>query len=180
MKKIKKIWDIVTTVIIAIVLVPVLLLVGTRLFGLQGYTVLSGSMEPVYKTGAVIFVAQTESENLSQGDVITFHLDSGMVATHRIVEVVQEDGITRYRTKGDANETADGSLVAADDVIGEPVFSVPYLGYVLTYIQKPPGRYVAIAVGAGILLLSILPGLLFPDDKKKKHEPEKQENAAEG
>lgn len=166
--KIRKVWDAVTTVIVTAVAVPVLLLAVLRLFGLQGYTVLSGSMEPAYRTGSVIFVAKTDTAQLGVGDVITFYLDGNTVATHRIVEVVPADGVSRYRTKGDANEEPDNALVDAADVIGTPVFSVPYLGYALTYIQNPPGRYLAIAVGAWILLLCILPGLIFGNEGKKR------------
>ena len=43
-KKFKRIWDIATTVIVAIVVIFALLLVGVRLFGIQVYSVISGSI----------------------------------------------------------------------------------------------------------------------------------------
>ena len=171
--KVKKIWDIATTVIVGIIGVLAVAYICLMLFGLRGYTVLSGSMEPTYKTGSVIYVKSVSSSELKEKDVITFRTATGAVATHRIVELVDEDGITKYRTKGDANENVDGSLVAPEKVIGTPVFSIPYLGYVLTYIQSPPGSYVAIAVGAVLLLFVILPGLIFDNGKK----PDKEEPA---
>ena len=59
------------------------------------------------------------------------------------------------------------------NVIGRPVFSIPYLGYVADYIQHPPGRYVAISAGAVLLLLVFLPDVFSEDpDKKKKAEAE--------
>ena len=76
----------------------------------------------------------------------------------------------RFRTKGDANDSPDGGLVHYKNVIGVPVFTIPYLGYVANYIQQPPGMYVAISAGAILLLLVFLPDL-FSDDKKK---PSKQ------
>ena len=174
-QKVKRIWNIATTVIVAVIAVFVLFLAGVRLFGLQGYTVLSGSMEPVYKTGSVIYVKQTDTAELQKDDVITFYATGSTVATHRIIEVVEEDGVRRFRTKGDANDIADGSLVDTQDIIGTPVFSVPYLGYALTYIQSPPGMYVALAVGAGLLLLVFLPSLIF-DEGKNKPTNQKEEN----
>ena len=75
----------------------------------------------------------------------------------------------RFRTKGDANDAEDGGLVHYKNVIGRPVFSIPYLGYVADYIQHPPGRYVAISAGAVLLLLVFLPDVFSEDpDKKKK------------
>lgn len=164
----KKIWSAAATVVLAVLMVFVVLLVRLRLFGLQGFTVLSGSMEPAYQTGSVIYVKAIDVNELEVGDVITFRISGGTVVTHRIEEVLEENGARRYRTKGDANEIADGTPVSAGNVIGTPVFSVPYLGYALTYIQSPPGLYVGIAVGAWLLLFILLPSLIFVKGEKQK------------
>ena len=166
----KKIWKCITSVLVALVVIIALLLVGARLFGLQVFTVLSGSMEPVYHVGSLIYVKDVDPFELESGDVITFMLDENTVATHRIVEVVpdeEDDSVVRFRTKGDANENVDGSLVHYKNVIGSPVFTIPQLGYVASFIQNPPGMYYAIALGAVLLAMVFLPDL-FGDDKKKK------------
>lgn len=78
-------------------------------------------------------------------------LDENTVATHRVVEVVPDEddpSTLRFRTKGDANDAEDGSLVHYKNVIGTPVFTIPKLGYAANYIQHPPGLYVAISAGA--------------------------------
>ena len=170
MKTFKKVWDGFTTVLVALVVILAILLVGVRLVGLQVYTVLSGSMEPTYETGALIYVKNIDYKALTVGDVITFMLDEDTIATHRIVGVVpdeEDETVVRFRTKGDANEAEDGSLVHYKNVIGTPVFTIPYMGYVANYIQNPPGMYISIAAGAIILLLVFLPGM-FDDDKKDK------------
>ena len=167
----KKIWKCITSVLVALVVIVALLLVGARLIGLQVFTVLSGSMEPTYHVGSLIYVKDVDPFELESGDVITFMLDENTVATHRIVEVVpdeEDDSVVRFRTKGDANENADGSLVHYKNVIGSPVFTIPQLGYVVSYIQNPPGTYVAISAGAILLLLVFLPDLFDGDKKKKK------------
>ena len=168
----------------AVVVILALLLVGARLIGLQVFTVLSGSMEPTYHTGSLIYVKEVDHSKLEAGQVITFMLNEETVATHRIVEVVQDPEdteVVRFRTKGDANDTVDGSLVHYKNVIGTPVFTIPYLGYVANYIQNPPGMYVAVAVGAFILMLSFLPDL-FGEEKKVKNGksvPKKKEEMVE-
>lgn len=172
MKNFKKIWNVVTTILVAVVVMIAVLLVGARVIGLQVFTVLSGSMEPTYHTGSLIYVKDIEPFDLESGDVITFMLDEDTIATHRITEVVpdEEDStVIRFRTKGDANDVEDGSLVHYKNVIGTPVFTIPYIGYVANYIQNPPGIYAAIATGAILLMLVFIPDL-FDDEKGKNKE----------
>ena len=178
-KTVKKIWNVLTWTLVALVVVLAVLLVGVRLVGMQVFTVLSGSMEPTYHTGSLIYVKQVDPFELASGDVITFMLDEDTVATHRIVEVVPDEegpSVIRFRTKGDANETEDGGLVHYKNVVGTPVFTIPKLGYVANYIQKPPGLYVALSAGAILLILVFLPDI-FADDKKKASKQESEETA---
>lgn len=166
---IRKIANGLSTVVMVLVVLLALTLVGGRLFGMQTYAVLSGSMEPAYPTGALLYVRKVDPADIQPGQVITFLLDEHTVATHRVVEVIpdpEEAGIYRYRTKGDANEAADAGLVHCKNVLGTPVVCVPYLGYVITWIQNPPGTYIAISAAAVLLLLVFLPDL-FAEDKKK-------------
>ena len=178
-KTFKKIWNLITTLIVIAAVLLAVLLVGVRLAGLQVFTVLSGSMEPTYHTGSLIYVKKVDAAKLSEGTVITFMLDEDTVATHRIVGVVpdeDEPGVVRYRTKGDANEAEDGSLVHYKNVIGTPVFSIPKLGYLANYIQHPPGTYVAVSAGAAVLLLMFLPeliGMMRGDGEEDKPPKEK-------
>ncbi len=167
---IKKIGNVVTTVLVVAVVLLAIALAGVRLFGLQVYTVLSGSMEPAYHVGALLYDKKVDPAQLRPGDVITFMLDEETIVTHRIVEVVPDEedpSVIRFRTKGDANAAEDGSLVHYKNVLGTPVFAIPKLGYFASFVQQPPGLYVAIAFGAVLVLLAFLPDLLG-DDKKKK------------
>ncbi len=147
----------VSTIIVIIVVLLAVLLVGGRILGLKLYTVLSPSMEPTYRVGSVIYVKPVDPLTIEEGQAITFHLDGNTVATHRVIEVVRDNDTVKFRTKGDANTSPDGTPVDFASVIGVPVFNVPYLGYVVNYIQHPPGLYVAAAVVVILLLLTILP-----------------------
>ena len=171
MRSVKRIWNGVTTILVAAVVILALLLVGVRLVGMQVFTVLSGSMEPTYHVGALIYVKKVDPMELEAGDVITFMLDEDTVATHRVVEVVpdmEDPSVIRFRTKGDANDNVDGGLVHYKNVLGTPVFTIPMLGYLASYIQNPPGTYVAISAGAVILLLVFLPDLFTQEEKPRR------------
>ena len=80
----KKAWSIISSVLVALVVLLAIALVGVRLFGLQVYTVLSGSMEPTYHTGSLIYVKRVDPFTITPGQPITFLLDEDTVATHRV------------------------------------------------------------------------------------------------
>ncbi len=166
----KKLLKVVSNVLVIFVVVLVFLLHGTRLLGIEPYTVLSGSMESVYPTGSIIYVKAVDEEKLQENDVITFKMSNGTIATHRIIELVQDENnphTVLFRTKGDENKIADGTLVNKSDVIGSPIFCIPLLGFFATYIAYPPGKYVAVSVAVSFILIEIIIGILL-DDKKAK------------
>jgi signal peptidase len=166
---IKKIWNGFTTLVVSLAVILALLLVGARVIGFQVFTILSGSMEPTYQVGSLIYVKDVDPYKLEVGDPITFMLNEDTVATHRIVEIVpdQEDStVIRFRTKGDANNAVDSSLVHYKNVIGKPIFTIPKLGFVANFIQHPPGTYIAISGSAFLILLAFLPDLFTKDEEK--------------
>lgn len=138
------------------------LISGVRLFGFQVYGVLTGSMEPSYPTGSLIYVRPVDAAELRVNDVITFSQSSGVVVTHRIVEVVRDESnpyVVRYRTKGDANNAADANLVSSDNIIGKVSFSVPVLGNVASFLHTPGGTVIA------VLLSLVMIVFVFITDK---------------
>ncbi|MBR3786557.1 MAG: signal peptidase I [Firmicutes bacterium] len=178
-QKIKKIWEIINVLLIAVILFLAIALAGVKLIGWDVYVVLSGSMEPTYKTGAVLYVDDVDTSTLQAGDPVTYVINGDVKVTHRIVEVVKQDGQTFYKTKGDANNVEDGGLVAESQVIGAPVFSIPYLGHLVTFIQGPAGIFAMIAFGAAMLLMMFLPEMLFGDEDDEEDERDEKEEKAE-
>ncbi len=144
-------WHLISTVIVAIVAIFALVLVLFKLLGFEIFTVMSGSMEPNYHVGSLIYVEKVNTDELQKGDVITFMMDEDTVVTHRIDEIINEEdssgvSVRKFRTKGDANDSVDGKLTDYRNVLGSPVLSIPLLGYIAFYIQRPPGLYIAIVV----------------------------------
>lgn len=163
--------NLITTVFVILTVILAVLLVGVRLAGLKPYAVLSGSMEPEYHVGSLIYVKSVDPGELDVGDDITYMLNEDTVVTHRIIEVLMDEDdpdTIRYFTQGIANDVPDGVSVHYKNIIGKPMFSIPYLGYVSNYIQNPPGMYVAIAAGAILILLVFLPDIFAGEDKKKQ------------
>ena len=63
---VKKVWNVVSSILVALVVIFAALLVGARLFGLQVFTVLSGSMEPAYHTGSLIYVKKVDPATIKR------------------------------------------------------------------------------------------------------------------
>ncbi|GCF14648.1 hypothetical protein Harman_25830 [Haloarcula mannanilytica] len=121
----------------------------------ESYVVLSSSMSPAIEAGSVVFVNSVPPAEISEGDVITYDRSPGGTTsrvTHRVVNVIKEDGQRQFRTKGDANEDPDPELVSATAVVGVVTFSVPYIGHVIVFSQTRVGL-LALVVGPALLLV---------------------------
>lgn len=167
----KKTINFITTSLLVLILLLAFALVGVRIFGIAPYTVLSGSMEPTYHVGSLIYVKEVDVQSLKVGDPITYVIEGGTVVTHRIIEVLPEygeDGSPGFRTKGDNNKVEDGTPVHGRNVLGKPLFSIPLLGYLAYYIQNPPWSYFVIGFCVMIVLMTFLPDLL---DKPAQEAP---------
>lgn len=125
--------------------------------------VLSGSMEPCLKTGALVFtdVSQTDPDT---GDIIQYQTGGARV-THRVIKKNSKG----YITKGDANDTEDAGTVESRQILGTVVGTIPYLGYLIMFLKQK--------TVLGILLFMILQEmiLLFIQWKgeRRKHCAEK-------
>ncbi len=126
----------------------------------------------MYPTGSLIYVADVSTEKLKVGDIITFQLSGGTVVTHRIIARIPDESspdVIRFRTKGDENTIADGSLVELHNVIGKPIFGIPLLGYFAAYLATWSGKRVFFVCAAVLLLADILVRIaLNVADKKQK------------
>ena len=166
----QKVWSIVSIVLVAIVVLIAVLLMGAKIIGLKTYSVISPSMKPAYNVGDLVYVKGYDieeiPENIKVGDAITFVLDEKLtVATHRVVSIDLES--SHFTTKGDANDTPDANPVHFKNLVGKVVFKLPLLGYVADWVQNPPGTYIAVTVGAVLLILVFLPDMIGKRVKTK-------------
>ncbi len=180
----KKALRTLTTILVCLAIVFAFFISIIRVFGFQVYGVLTGSMEPAYPTGSLIYVRDVDASTLRVNDVITFSLSPNVIATHRIVDIIPDEnnpGQYKFQTKGDANKSVDASLVSPTHIIGKVIFSVPYLGDIANYIQNPPGTYVAILISGILIFLVFLTDAATSEKFKflqKKPAPEQQQPVA--
>lgn len=199
MRFFKRLFRWMSNIAVALVLICAILLVGVQVVGLKPYAVLSGSMEPTYHVGSLIYVRKIDPADVTVGMPLTFVVNEDLlVATHRVVDiekvtmrqeqvldeqgnpVVDEDGnpltqdvqldepVYYFQTKGDANEAVDGSPVYYKNIVGTPVFTIPYLGYLAGWLQTKRGMIMGVSIALAILLATFIPDILGSDSKKRK------------
>lgn len=181
--------NILTVLLLFIVACSFLLIYQSRMepnkaasvLGYKPLTVLSGSMSPFLEPGDMIVVRQVDPESIVVGDVITFRVDAQTLVTHRVAEIIRQDGSIAFRTKGDANNTEDPDLVTSDRVVGSMVFKIPYAGYIGRFVRTPKG-FVAMIVFPGVLLIAgeiknILNELSKEEKEKKARNSDAGQNA---
>lgn len=158
-KTIKKIWNILTWILISIIALLAIALAGVRAVGLKPYAVLSGSMEPKFHVGSIVYVKSIDEQKVKVGDPITFYLgNSTTIATHRVVQIDNEN--KEFYTKGDANESVDKSPVKFDRLIGKAEFSIPKLGYLSDWISRSPGKKASLLIAVVVLIFVFVPDIV--------------------
>ena len=125
-----------------------LLLVLPGLLGIHPLLVQSGSMEPEYPVGSMIYVKSTEGASLAEGDVATFYLpDEETLVTHRIIRV-------------------DGASTPFSMIVGTPILCIPNLGYLAGYLSSAAGKVGIILLVILVCLLSWMEGALIQEQKE--------------
>jgi signal peptidase len=147
--------------LLAAVVVAMLVLLPS-VFGWQRYAIGSGSMTGTYDRGSLVLDEVVPVGELKVGDVITYTPPAGdHLITHRIAWIGRDpSGVPAYRTKGDANETADPWTFRLDQPTQARVrVGVPYAGYVLMSLGRRDVRTLVIALPALLIALVTLVGL---------------------
>ncbi len=115
---------------------------GSKVVSIAGYSIMSvltGSMEPNYNVGDIVIIKKTDADELKVKDVITFYSSDpdfeGAIVTHRINDIINENGQLKFETKGDNNEIVDTENVSEDKVIGKVQGRIPYVGKAATFMQ---------------------------------------------
>jgi signal peptidase len=141
----------------ATVWLVVMLLAGMLVGGWQPIALTSGSMAPGAARGDVVLI-DTDPGQLGAGAVITYRNPAaeGSLVTHRI-EAVLADGT--YRTKGDANRSADSTPIAPGDVLGQGRMLVPFIALPVAWAVDGDHHLTVLLVA---VLLLVVRGIQLP------------------
>lgn len=138
-------------------------------FGIKPFIVLSNSMESEIYKGDLIITKNVDPKTLKVDDVIAFRDSENTVTTHRIIDIVDNEGETYFITKGDNNNTQDQNLVGFKDVEGIFVFRIPGIGSIMKKLSEPTTIIIL------MLGITIVFGMGFAISTKRQSDKERKE-----
>jgi signal peptidase len=157
------------TAILLLVILAAGSVMGLTLLGYTPMAVLSGSMEPAYHVGGLVFIdTNVTAEEIAVGDSVTFTLSADTVVTHRVTAI---DAAARaFLTKGDANDSPDLAPVPFEALVGRAAFHIPGAGYALMNLKTTKGFAAGALLVAILIALFVVPVLLAPGKSEKPAE----------
>lgn len=120
--------------------------------GWKPFITLSGSMEPTIEVGDLVITKEVDTSTLKKNDIIAFK-DGEIVVTHRILDIVEENGEKKFVTKGDNNNAEDRELVSLDKVEGLYQRNIHRLGNLAIFMQTPIGILVALSIPIALYIV---------------------------
>lgn len=171
--KAKKIYNIVSTIIVAAIFVFLVVVVAlilwqrnkggdSSLFGYYMFDVVTDSMSGTIEPGEVIISKKVDdAKNLKVGDIITFVAPSGQFVghniTHRIYEVINDGEEVSFRTKGDKKGVGvDDWILPSKNVKAVYVKTSVFIGGLRKFLSHWYGYVFLIALPlciVGVLLI---------------------------
>ena len=117
--------------------------------------VLTDSMVPEIYSGDLIICHIIDAEDVKTGDVIAFFDPAGngtSIVTHRVIEVMSENGELEFKTQGDNNNTEDRLPVPSDSLVGIYKTRIAGLGNVAMFMQSSTGLIVCVVLPIVLLV----------------------------
>ena len=149
-------------IVLCIILIPILVINVTLIAksyinkdevpsigGTLPLIVLTDSMYPEIKSGDLIICNTIDAKDVKVGDIISFFDPAGngtSTVTHRVMEIIEEDGEIKFLTKGDFNNTEDKDPVPADKLVGIYKFRIAGAGNVALFMQSTTGLVVCVVL----------------------------------
>lgn len=126
---------------------------NTHILGIYMFNIVSGSMEPTLGINDVVVVQKCEPSQLEIGDIITFQQNERTIS-HTILDITEEKGSIKFKTKGDNNKIPDPDLVEEGQVYGKVLFKIDKIGKAISYIQNARG-FINVAIFAVIVFILV-------------------------
>lgn len=123
-------------------------------FGFVFLTIMGNSMSPALPAGSVAIVQPVADSEIEVGDVIAYRStgEHSPMVTHRVTEVLGQDGSLSFQTGGDRNEEPDRNPVASSSIVGKVRFHIPLLGFLLNFVGQPIGYGLLVGLPAMVII----------------------------
>jgi signal peptidase len=124
----------VVSVLVIVVLTLYVMLISNQ-FRYGALVIATDSMTGELNRGDVTVFERYEDHLITEGQVIIFEKDGSMVV-HRVVEIQNINGETRYFTQGDMNKDPDAGYITNSNIVGIAGVKIPYIGYPTLWIRN--------------------------------------------
>ena len=186
---VKKVVNILSTILLVVLVALVIVLFAVRLsgnspsvFGYHVFRVSSGSMEPTLKLGDVIIIKDTPADEIKKDDIVTYKAEKGQMQgemiTHRVVEEPEnKNGIYFFQTKGDVEGAALDPVITYSQVQGVYVGKVPLIDKLYSFFFTPYGLIIFVFVIIALFgyeMISLILSYRALDDKDDDYYEPKQ------
>lgn len=121
------------TVVVVIIMAGTMMLVSNH-FRFGAYVIATPSMTGELNKGDVAIYERYDNQPV-EGKVIVFK-EGKTVVVHRVVDMEIINGVTRYYTKGDANEDRDAGYITDSQIIGVVDYKLPFVGYPTIWVRN--------------------------------------------
>lgn len=169
---ISSLWE---TILFICIIALLLLRFAPIPFGYMPVVCESNSMAPTFYKNSLCYVDKNyDVDSIREGDILAFQLSNGELVTHRAYEITDE-GIV---TKGDANEDVDISPITKEQIIGENVLQLEYIGALFQGKNGIPSMlliYSAVFAIALKFLLDIIANSLLEESNNQKNNEKREE-----
>lgn len=133
--------------------------------------------------GDLIIVQGTVAEDIetalypqedTNGDIIVFRQlpNDGDLIVHRAISKEKRSGEWYFQTKGDGNSGPDSSKpnIPEDQVIGEVILRVPWIGHIALFMRTPVGVYVITFLMVVLVIVEFLIPMMSRDEEDIRRE----------
>ena len=122
------------TVIAIVIMLGTVMLISNQ-FRYGALVVATPSMTGELNQGDAAIFEQYDDQPIVEGQVIVFEKDGSLII-HRVADIQTVNGVTRYFTKGDANEDLDAGYIHTSDIVGCVRYKIPYVGYPTIWLRS--------------------------------------------
>ena len=112
--------------------------------------VVSGSMEPAFYRGDIVLIQKADFlgihefnvDDIKVGDVVVYNAEwFEQPVIHRVIDIVDINGTTMYKIKGDNNKAPDPYYVNKSQIVskvvtwGDNLVVIPKIGYLSLWLR---------------------------------------------
>lgn len=174
-KLFNKIGNILEALLVVFVVILCLIVLSQRFFsgnrsffGYRMFNIITSSMQPELKVGDIILVKETDYDKIKIGDNVTYKGMSqdvnGKIITHKVKNIIDEDGKKIFYTKGINTETVDPA-VYEDQIYGVVQYKFVILSFIHSIITTTVGFILFIVLPLVYILIMEIKNMV--EEKKK-------------